>query len=103
MDCDIYKQHQDENACQKQNERTILSDCEDLPIEFSPHQVVSAWRELPDKERIIILLVDLRHLGVGKVAEIMNKPVAAITKETKQARGLLKKKLLSNYQKFDFF
>ena len=63
---------------------------------------VSAWRELPDKERLVVFLVDMRKLGIERTAEIMNKPVSIVIKETRQARELVKKKLLSNYQKIEF-
>ena len=67
-------------------------------MKFSNKQVVSAWRELPDKERLIVFLVDMRKLGIKRTAEIMNKPVATLIKETRRARALLKKKLLSYCQ-----
>ena len=91
----IYKQQQSENAGKKHNKQIVSSDCKGLPVRFSHKQIVSAWRELPDKERLMVLLVDMRQLGVEKVAEIMNRPVATVKKEVAQARVLVKKKLLS--------
>ncbi len=102
MDYVIYKERQSENAGKKNNKRIVSSDYKGLPIKFSLHQVISAWRELPDKERLVLLLVDLRQFGAEKTAEIMNKPVATVIRETRQARALVKKKLLSNYQKIEF-
>ncbi len=98
----IYKKRQSEIAGKKHNKLITSSDCRDLPVIFSHNQIVSAWRELPDKERLMVLLVDMRQLGVEKVAEIMNRPVATVKKEVGQARALVKKKLLSNYQKIEF-
>ncbi len=98
----IYKQRQNENAGKKHNKRIMLSDRKDLPVRFSHRQVVSAWRELPDKERLVVFLVDMRQLGVERTAEIMNKPVTTVINETRRARALVKKKLLSNYQKIGF-
>ncbi len=91
----IYKQQQSENAGRKHNKRILSSDCKGLPVRFSHKQIVSAWRELPDKERLVVLLVDMRQLGVEKVAEIMNRPVDTVKKEVRQARALVKKKLLA--------
>ncbi len=99
MDCDIYEQQRKEYAGMKQDKQDIRSDGEGLGMMFSDNQVVSAWRELPDKERLILLLVDLRHLGVEKVAEIMNKPVATIKKEVGRARTMVRKKILSDLQR----
>lgn len=94
----IYKQQQSENADKKHNKRIVSSDCKGLPVRFSHKQIVSAWRELPEKERLVVFLVDMRRLGIEKTAEIMNKPIAIVMRETRQARALVKKKLLSNYQ-----
>lgn len=94
----IYKQQQTENAGKNHNKRIMSSDCKGMPVKFSHKQVVGAWRELPDKERLMVLLVDMRQLSVEKVAEIMNRPVATVINEVGQARALLKKKLLSRYR-----
>jgi DNA-directed RNA polymerase specialized sigma24 family protein len=99
MDYVISKQRQSENAGRKHNKRIMLSDCKDSLSMFSHNQIVSAWRELPDKERLLVLLVDLRHLGVERVAGIMNKPVATVIRETRQARALVRKKILSDLQR----
>ncbi len=97
MDYVLYKQWQNENAGKKDNKRIMSSDYKGLPVRFSHNQIISAWRELPDKERLMVLLVDMRQLGTERTAEIMNKPVTTVIRETRQARALVKKKLLSNY------
>ena len=99
MDCVIYKQRQSENDVRKHSKRIMLSDWKDSLAMFSRNQIVSAWRELPDKERLLVLLVDLRHLGVESVAEIMNKPIATVIRDTRQARALVRKKILSDLQR----
>ncbi len=91
----IYKQQQSENAGKKHNKRIMSSDRKVLPVRVSQKQVVRAWRELPDKERLVVLLVDMRQLGIERTAEIMNKPVTVVISEVRQARILLKKRLLS--------
>ena len=91
----IYKQQQSENAGKKHNKQIVSSDCKGLPVRFSHKQIVSSWRNLPDKERLMVLLVDMRQLGIERTAEIMNKPVAVVISEVRQARILLKKRLLS--------
>ncbi len=65
-------------------------------IRFSHKQVISAWRGLPDKDGLIVFLVDMRQLGIERTAEIMNRPVAKVIKDVGLARALVKKKLLSN-------
>jgi DNA-directed RNA polymerase specialized sigma24 family protein len=90
----IYKQQQSENAGKKHNKRIMSSDCRDLPVRFSHKQIVSAWRKLPDKDRLMVFLVDRRKLGIERTAEIMNKPVTVVIREVRQARVLLKKELL---------
>ncbi len=102
MDCAIYKQRQSENVGRRHNKRIMPSDYKGLPVRFSHKQILSAWRELPCKERLVVFLVDMRRLGIEKTAEIMNKPIATVIMETRQARALVKKKLLSNYQKIEF-
>ena len=102
MDYVLYKQWQNENAGKKDNKRIMSSDYKGLPVRFSHKQIVSAWRELPERERLIMFLVDMRRLGIERAAEIMNKPIATVIRETRQARALVKKKLLSNYQKIEF-
>lgn len=82
----IYKQQKDEN------------DSEFLPSKFSHKQIVNAWRELPEKKRLIVFLVDFRKLGIERTAEIMNIPVSSILKEVRQARTSVKRKLVSYYQ-----
>ena len=91
----IYKQQQSENAGKKHNERIVSPDCKGLPVRFSHEQMVSAWRELPEKERLIVFLVDMRQLDIEKIAEIMNRPLATVKKEIRKARALVKKKLLA--------
>ena len=91
----IYKQQQSKDADKKYNKRIMSLDCKGLLVRFSHKQLISAWRELPDKERLTVLLVDMRQLGIERTAEIMNKPVAVVISEVRQARILLKKRLLS--------
>ncbi|MHC4584022.1 MAG: RNA polymerase sigma factor [Planctomycetota bacterium] len=93
----LYKQ-QIVNAGNQHHERITSSDCKGLPRRFSNKQVISAWRGLPDKDRLIVFLVDLRQLGIERTAEIMNRPVAKVIKEVELARALVKKKLWSNCQ-----
>ncbi len=49
-----------------------------------------------------MFLADMRKLGIERTAEIMSKPVTTVVKEIRQARALVRKKLLSNYQKIEF-
>ncbi len=94
----LYKQQQSENAGNQHNKRIMSSDCKGLPVRFSHKQIISAWRELPDKDRLIVFLVDMRQLGIERTAEIMNRPVAKVIKEVGFARAQVKKKLLSYCQ-----
>jgi DNA-directed RNA polymerase specialized sigma24 family protein len=97
----IYKQQQSKNSDRKHNKRIMPSYFKNLPVRFSRKQIISVLRELPEKERLVVFLVDIRQLGVEKTAEIMNKPITTVISETKRARTLVKKILLSNYQKID--
>ena len=102
MDYVIYEERQRENAGKEHNKQIMSSDDKGLPARFSHKQIVSAWRELPDKERLTVFLVDMKRLGIERTAEIMNKPVTTVIKETRRARALVKKKLLSTYQRIEF-
>jgi DNA-directed RNA polymerase specialized sigma24 family protein len=94
----IYKQQQRENAGKKHNKRIMSSDYKGMPVRFSHKQIVNAWRELPDKERLMLLLVDMRQLGIERTAEITNRSLATGIKEVGRATVFLKKKLLPYYQ-----
>lgn len=93
MSCVICRQQQNENVSKKRNKRAVSFDGNDLTVRFSQKQIISVWRKLPYKERFIVFLVDMRQLGVERVAEIMNKPVVTVRKEVGQARALVKNKL----------
>jgi DNA-directed RNA polymerase specialized sigma24 family protein len=68
-------------------------------VDFSDEQLVRAWHELPDGQRLTLYLIDVELLDEEKVAEIMDRPVAIVIKEVGRARALVKKKLLLNYKK----
>ena len=69
----ICKQLQSENAGKKHNKRIISSNCNGLPVRFSHRQIVRVWRKLPDRERLVVFLVDMKQLGVERTAEIIHQ------------------------------
>lgn len=79
----------------------MSSGIKDLPVRFSRKQIINALRELPEKVRLVVFLVDIRQLGIEKTAEMMDRPIATVISETKRARVMVKQILLSNYQKSD--
>ncbi len=91
----VNKKQQGRSAGKRCNGNVMSSDRKGLPARFSNKQIVSAWRELPDKDRLMVFLIDMRKLGIERTAEIMNKPVTVVVREVRQARVLLKKELLA--------
>lgn len=66
--------------------------------DFSDEQLIRAWKELPDKERLVLYLIDVEQFSRKKVAEIMGIPAATLGKQADWARAELKRTLLSYYQ-----
>ncbi|MHC4105535.1 MAG: RNA polymerase sigma factor [Planctomycetota bacterium] len=66
-------------------------------MDFSDEQLVRSWKELPDKERLILYLIDVEQISRKKVAEIMGISAATVGKQTDWARAELKRTLLSYY------
>ena len=62
---------------------------------FSDEQLVRAWKELPDEQRLTLFLIDVEQFSEEKVAEIMGVPRVIVKNRAIWARVLLKKKLLS--------
>jgi DNA-directed RNA polymerase specialized sigma24 family protein len=70
----------------------------DLLVDLSDEQLIKAWKGLPDKERLMLYLIDVDQLSREKVAAIMRIPVVIVKNRTTWARAELKKKLLSYRQ-----
>ncbi len=67
----------------------------DLLVYFSDEQLIQAWKELPDKEQLMLYLIDVEQLSREKVAAIMDVPTTTVKKRAEWARTELKKKLVS--------
>ncbi len=67
-------------------------------MDFSDEQLIRAWKELPDKERLVLYLIDVEQISRKKVAEIMGIPSATVGKKADWARAELKRTLLSYCQ-----
>ena len=65
---------------------------------FSDEQLVRAWKELPDEQRLTLFLIDVEQLSEEKVAEIMGVPRVIVKNRAIWTKVLLKKKLLSYYR-----
>ncbi len=63
-------------------------------MDFSDEQLIRAWKELPDKERLVLYLIDVEQISRKKVAEIMGVPAATVRKQADWARAELKRTLL---------
>jgi len=64
-------------------------------MDFSDEQLIKAWKELPEKERLMLYLIDVEQLSPENVAAIVRRPVVIVNKRTDWARVLLKKELRS--------
>ncbi len=69
-----------------------------LLMDISDEQLIRAWKELPDKERLVLYLIDVEQISRKKLAEIMGIPAATVGKQADWARAELKRTLLSYYQ-----
>ncbi len=56
---------------------------------FSDEQLIKAWKELPDQERLMLYLIDVEQLSRKKVAAIMDIPAATVGKQADWARAEL--------------
>lgn len=71
-------------------------------MNFSDEQLIRAWKELSDEQRLILLilyLIDVERLSEEKVAEIMGLPRVIVKNRAIWARMLLKNKLLHIVEK----
>ncbi len=66
-----------------------------MHVYFSDEQLIRAWKELPEKERLTLYLIDVEQLSWKKVVAILRIPAATVTKQVAWARAELKRKLSS--------
>lgn len=62
-------------------------------MDFSDEQLIRAWRELPEKERLMLYLIDVEQLSLENAAAIVRRPIVIVKKRTDWARTALKEKL----------
>lgn len=74
-------------------ETTVWTDAADILENFSDEQVIRAMAELPDDQRLTLLLVDVEQLSGAEVGEIMDVAVGTVKSRTSRARSALKTKL----------
>jgi RNA polymerase sigma-70 factor (ECF subfamily) len=63
---------------------------------FSDEQIIAALDELPEPQRLALLLVDVEQFSHEEVAEIMDVAVGTIKSRTGRARATLRQRLLSH-------
>jgi DNA-directed RNA polymerase specialized sigma24 family protein len=62
-----------------------------LLVDFSDEQLIRAWKQLPDKERLTLYLIDVEQFSREKVAAIMGMPELIVEYQADRARAELKK------------
>lgn len=70
-------------------------------MDYSDEQFIRAWKELPDKERLMLYLIDVVQLSWEKVASIMGIQVVIAKNRTDWAQAALERKLLSYFRMGD--
>jgi RNA polymerase sigma-70 factor (ECF subfamily) len=69
---------------------------EDLLERFSDQDVIRALQDLPEEQRITLLLLDVEDLSQDEVAEITNVAVGTVKSRSSRARRTLKTTLLDH-------
>jgi DNA-directed RNA polymerase specialized sigma24 family protein len=62
-------------------------------MDFSDEQLIRAWKELPEKERLMLYLIDVEQLSLENVAAIIRRPIGIVKKRTNWARAALKENI----------
>ena len=75
----------------------------DCCVDYSDEQLIQAWKELLDEERLILYLIDVEQLSLGKMAAIMRMPAPIVKNRADQARAELREKLRSCRQRAKIF
>jgi DNA-directed RNA polymerase specialized sigma24 family protein len=60
-------------------------------MDFSDEQLIKAWKELPEKERLMLYLIDVEQLSLENVAAIARRPAEIVKERTDWARAALKR------------
>lgn len=66
---------------------------EDVLEKFSDQQVIEALADLPEDQRLALVLVDVEDMSHDEVAEIMDVAVGTIKSRTSRARAALRDRL----------
>lgn len=69
------------------------TEAEDVLERFSDEQVIRALRELPDDQRLTLVLVDVEEMSQEDAAAILDVAVGTVKSRTSRARAALKRKL----------
>ncbi len=65
---------------------------------FSDEQLIEAWKELSEDDRLMLYLLDVQQLSQGKVAMIMGVPTIVVKYRAGWARTQLKKELVAHWR-----
>jgi RNA polymerase sigma-70 factor (ECF subfamily) len=76
----------------------VWSDPEDLIENFSDEQVIRAFSELPEDQRLTLFLIDVEQLSQKEVAQITGVATGTVKSRASRGRAVLKGKL-SSYAK----
>ncbi len=74
-------------------EEFTWSNPEEVVESFSDEQVIDALRELPEEQRLAVLLVDVERLTHAEVAEVTGVAVGTVKSRTHRGRARLKARL----------
>lgn len=74
----------------------------DLIEKFSDQQVIDALGQLPDDQKLTLLLVDVEQMEHSDVAEIMGVPVGTVKSRTSRSRAALREQLEDHAREYGF-
>jgi len=74
----------------------------DVLERFSDQQVIDALQELPQDQRLALLLVDVEQLGQEDAAAVLEVPVGTIKSRTSRGRATLRKRLAQHARDMGF-
>lgn len=80
-------------ADERGDEEPPASDLAGLLERFSDRQVIAALLELPDEQRLTLLLVDVEGLSVEETADVLDVAPGTVKSRASRARSALRKRL----------
>jgi len=74
----------------------------DILFRFSDAKIIASLMELPEPQRMALLLSDVEGLGQDEVADVLGVPVGTVRSRVSRARALLRERLEHHARELGF-